>query len=57
MSDFLWLLERVGSEIRFVANCAKQMHCRAWEPGALVIRMVCFSVEKKDPLPSNICET
>lgn len=51
MTDFLRLLEKVGSEIRFVADCAKLIRRRAWEPEALVIHRVCFSaMEGKRPI-------
>lgn len=44
-------LEEAGSEIRFVANCAKPIHCRAWEPETLVIKMVCFpTMEGETPI-------
>lgn len=50
MSNFLWLVRGgVGSEFRFLAVYVKQIHCRAQEPQALVIKMVCVSsVAEKD---------
>lgn len=51
-------MERVGNEIRFVADGAKEIHRRAWEPETLVIKNGLLFLnggkKQKDPLPSCI---